>query len=152
MHNVDYNLVVGDLTKCVPINNSEVKALENKHRCYISHDYDKVGELKYIYSYDIDFGNDYSGEFEIESGINRETIIIQGEFKLNGVLHSINSPAEYSHETSMWYNKGLRHREDGPAFYDYFTGRKEWWLNDIKYSKENFIKRKRIDKINKVLE
>jgi hypothetical protein len=152
MQDIDYDLFVEELTECEPINTSEIKLLENKYMCYISHDYDKVGELQYIYSYDINFGNRYSGEFEIESGISRGTIIIQGEFKLNGVLHSINSPAEYSYETSMWYNKGLRHREDGPAFYDYFTGKKEWWLNDIKYSKADFIKRKRIDKINKVLE
>lgn len=151
MEDIDYGLFVEDLTECNSNNISEVKALENKYRCSISHDYDKVGELQYIYSYDIDFGNGYSGEFEIESGISRGTIILKGEFRLDDVLHSINSPAEYGDEVSWWYKNGSIHREDGPACFDNFTGREEWWLDDESYSKEDFINKKRIDKINKIL-
>lgn len=37
-------------------------------------------------------------------------------------------------------HKGKLHREDGPAI-EYANGDKLWWLNDILYSEEEFLRR-----------
>ena len=39
-----------------------------------------------------------------------------------------------------WFLNGKRHREDGPAI-EYCGGTKHWWLNDVKYTEEEFNKK-----------
>jgi len=36
-----------------------------------------------------------------------------------------------------WYLNGKYHREDGPAV-EYSTGHKEWWINGIEMSEQEF--------------
>ena len=49
-----------------------------------------------------------------------------------------------------WYQNGKRHREDGPAR-EYADGNKFWWLNDVKYSEQEWIIALRKIKLEKVL-
>ena len=50
-----------------------------------------------------------------------------------------NGLIEYPSGNKVWYKDGRLHRTDGPAFID-FSGYKEWWINGIEYSKEEFNK------------
>tara|TARA_R110002126_G_scaffold60959_4_gene158118 strand:- start:64 stop:306 length:243 start_codon:yes stop_codon:yes gene_type:complete len=43
----------------------------------------------------------------------------------------------YEGGTKYWLLCGQRHREDGPTI-EYPDGRKEWWLNGVEYSEEDF--------------
>lgn len=60
----------------------------------------------------------------------------------NGQLHRVNGPAFESKFVKIWYNEGQMHREDGPA-YENTNGKKEYWLNDLCYTKEEFDKKTR---------
>jgi hypothetical protein len=85
-------------------------------------------------------------------------------WKLNGRLHRIDGPAiEHSNGDTEWYLDGKTHREDGPAvnYINHFKawykngsvhrvdgpaiinndGSIEWWLNDYRYSKEEWFQR-----------
>lgn len=37
-----------------------------------------------------------------------------------------------------WFRDGKRHCEDGPAVINHKTGYKEWWLNGVQYSEEEW--------------
>lgn len=39
--------------------------------------------------------------------------------------------AEWLGWYNEWYLQGKRHRLDGPAVEDQYTGLQEWWVNDI---------------------
>jgi len=54
-----------------------------------------------------------------------------------GVTHRLDGPAIYSSGNKFWYKEGKRHRLDGPAE-EYNNGNKEYYIEDIKYSKEEF--------------
>jgi hypothetical protein len=41
--------------------------------------------------------------------------------------------------TKKWYLNGKRHREDGPAI-EYVDGDKQWWLNDVEYTKQEYYR------------
>ena len=54
-------------------------------------------------------------------------------------LHRKNGPAiEWANGDKAWLQHGLLHRDDGPAIV-HSGDKKEWWLNDKKYSKDEFI-------------
>mgnify|MGYP005849986747 CR=1 FL=1 len=45
---------------------------------------------------------------------------------------------------------GDLHRECGPAV-EYISGHKEWWLNGIEYSEQEYIKKMRLKKLEHIL-
>lgn len=53
---------------------------------------------------------------------------------LNGKVHSRHgSPAIITNNGySMWFEEGLLHRENAPAFVNYNTGIHEWWTHGVK--------------------
>jgi len=64
-----------------------------------------------------------------------------------GLLHRENGPAvERINGNRGWYINGKRHRENGPAI-EYGDGDKSWYLDDIYYTKEQYIKKIRLKKI-----
>ena len=64
------------------------------------------------------------------------------EWYLNGKLHREDGPAvEYTNGDNYWYLNGKLHREDGPAV-EYINGYKEWYLNGVKYSEEEYNKKR----------
>ena len=46
----------------------------------------------------------------------------------------------HDYGTKLWLLYGQRHREDGPAI-EYCHGSKEWFLNDVEYTEEDFNKK-----------
>jgi hypothetical protein len=62
---------------------------------------------------------------------------------INGKLHREDGPAiMLADGTKHWFIAGIRHREDGPAieyYGGYYVGYKEWYLNQVRMSKEEFI-------------
>lgn len=55
-------------------------------------------------------------------------------------LHRLNGPAHIT-DTFIWYlQKGKWHRENGPAII-WENGRQSYYLNDKKYSKEDYYKK-----------
>ena len=59
---------------------------------------------------------------------------------LNGELHRTDGPAtENNIGYKSWFINGKRHRVDGPAVE--FGANKEWWLNDKKYTEEEYNKK-----------
>ena len=58
---------------------------------------------------------------------------------------------EISPSGTFWRRKGKLHREDGPAV-EYANGTKEWWINDEKLTKGEFLKRKKGPCDGKVVE
>jgi len=60
------------------------------------------------------------------------------------LIHRIDGPAVMYNLTIEnttvyeWYKNGKKHREDGPAE-EWDDGFKEWWLNGIEYSKEEYL-------------
>ena len=73
-----------------------------------------------------------------EHKINRMNGIICEEWRLNGLLHRVDGPAEiYYRENGKiwwknWYLKGKRHRIDGPArisYIDDIVCDKTWYIN-----------------------
>jgi len=50
----------------------------------------------------------------------------------------------------VWYKDGLKHREDGPAI-EWKNGDKKWWLNNVQYTKQEWIIATRKIKIERVL-
>lgn len=64
-------------------------------------------------------------------------------------LHNDNGPAyikvDGTVRTEIWYRRGLKHRNDGPAVVIYTNGdtikHMAWWLNDIRYNYvDDFLK------------
>lgn len=54
---------------------------------------------------------------------------------LNGVPHSIDSPAVITEDgTKIWYQYGVKHRLKGPAV-EYSDGTKEWWVAGFRHRK-----------------
>lgn len=77
----------------------------------------------------------------------------------NGDLHRENGPAFIWYTGILeWYKNGLQHREDGPAVvYNVspeFIGcedeeeKDQYFLDDIEYTENEFIKEMRVRKIN----
>jgi len=73
-------------------------------------------------------------------------------WRVNGDLHREDGPAIkvkkgyynrydnwYHGIIEGWYRHGIRHREGGAAVI-YKDKRREWWLNGIKYTKEDYYK------------
>ncbi len=50
-----------------------------------------------------------------------------------------------------WYINGNRHREDGPAV-EYTNGNKEWYLNGIEYSEEEWLQEITKVKLKRILD
>jgi len=64
-------------------------------------------------------------------------------WKLNGRYHRSDGPAiEYEDGAREWRLKwwlnGKLHRTDGPAI-EHADGHREWWLNDKRYSFDNWL-------------
>ena len=58
----------------------------------------------------------------------------------NGVLHREDGPAiVYPGGNKCWYRNGKLHRTDGPA--SIFRGTRQWYLNGMRLSKEEFNQR-----------
>ena len=83
-------------------------------------------------------------------------------YYINGKKHREDGPAEITKTDSFWYKNDLRHREDGPAcvgingYESWFKNglrhredgpalidgdREEYWIDDVKITKEEFEKR-----------
>ena len=79
-----------------------------------------------------------NGKLHREDGPAIDYIDKKSWFK-NGLYHRENNlPAiEYIEGYKAWFVEGLRHREDGPAIIRR-SGIKEWYLNDIKYTEEEY--------------
>jgi hypothetical protein len=61
------------------------------------------------------------------------------EWYLNGKRHREDGPAiEYADGSKEWYLNGKRHREDGPALE--YRGNKYWYLSNVYYSEQDFLK------------
>jgi hypothetical protein len=59
----------------------------------------------------------------------------------NGQLHRINNPAaEYANGINWWCQYGKYHRLDGPAV-EGLNGYKAWYIENIKYTEEEFNKK-----------
>ncbi len=62
------------------------------------------------------------------------------EWYINGKRHRDNGPAfEYAAGAKVWWSNGQRHRDDGPACV--FLYSKEWFLNGMRYSQEEWFDR-----------
>ena len=60
----------------------------------------------------------------------------------DGLLHRLDGPATIWTDGSglrEFYKEGMRHNEKGPAITE--GEREEWWLDNINYSKEDFVKK-----------
>lgn len=68
------------------------------------------------------------------------------------IIHRDGGPAiEYASGTRGWYQNGKLHREDGPAI-DVVGGAKFWYLDDILYSKKEYINLlKEVDSLGPIL-
>lgn len=56
----------------------------------------------------------------------------------DGKIHRKGGPAiEYMFGDCYWYENGVCHREDGPAYENKTTGYKQWFLHGIQYTEEN---------------
>jgi hypothetical protein len=66
------------------------------------------------------------------------------EWRLNGKLHREDGPAiEWKSKRDLkyvWYLNGKIHREDGPAC-EFHSDKKEWWLDSVELTEEEFIKK-----------
>ena len=72
----------------------------------------------------------------------------------NGKRHREDGPAvEYSDGTKIWYINDKLHRDDGPAvvYGNEMSFSKEWWLDNVRYSEEEYKVELRQRNINKVL-
>jgi hypothetical protein len=59
-------------------------------------------------------------------------------YNANNEFHRIDGPAiEYANGTKSWWKNNKLHRLDGPAV-EYSDGYKEWYIEDIKYTEEEF--------------
>lgn len=43
--------------------------------------------------------------------------------------------------TQEWFLNNKLHREDGPAYSNFYGGAKEWWLNGIQYTESLWEKK-----------
>ena len=67
-----------------------------------------------------------------------------------GNLHREDGPAIVGgHNGNFWFNEGKLHRESGPAI-EYKNGSKCWYLADVEYSEQEYKKKMRLKKINKL--
>jgi hypothetical protein len=57
----------------------------------------------------------------------------------DGRCHREDGPAIISRDTRFWVYRSLNHRVDGPAI-EYVNGLKEWYIEGIKYTEEQFLK------------
>jgi hypothetical protein len=55
----------------------------------------------------------------------------------NGVLHREDGPGYETSDYKAFYINGKWHRENGPAI-EYYNGGKEWWINDIQYTEQEY--------------
>jgi hypothetical protein len=55
----------------------------------------------------------------------------------NGVLHREDGPGYETSDYKAFYINGELHRENGPAI-EYYNGGKEWWINDIQYTEQEY--------------
>lgn len=60
----------------------------------------------------------------------------------NSKLHCLEGPAISDPDHyEEWYVEGLRHRMNGPAYINFLTKEKEFWIQGQKYSEESFKKK-----------
>lgn len=76
------------------------------------------------------------------SGNNNGEIIISSESGRTNTIKLIDisnhyEVAKYLNGSMFWYLNNIRHREDGPAIL-YPDGYKEWWLNGLKLTENEF--------------
>lgn len=72
-----------------------------------------------------------------------------------GLPHNENGPAWQHENDKEYFVNGKRHRVDGPAV-EHEDGHKEWFINGIEYTKEEFqqwlIKKEMNEKLKTTLE
>jgi hypothetical protein len=70
----------------------------------------------------------------------------------NGKFHRKDGPAiEWANGSGKeWYLNGDLHREGGPAV-EWANGYKEWWINDIQYTEQEYKIEMRSIKLTKIL-
>ena len=86
----------------------------------------------------------------------KKTIYPNGtvQYYQNDKLHREDGPAiEFEDGSVQWYKNNLLHREDGPAVIKYdYTGKIafiEYYLDDINYTKEEWMLKLRKNKLKK---
>jgi len=57
---------------------------------------------------------------------------------LNGKLHRDNGPAHQCNSCTQWRQNGNLHKTDGPAYIYHTTGEESYYLEGVKYSKEDW--------------
>jgi hypothetical protein len=72
--------------------------------------------------------------------ITKDDGTIEYRHKKTGKLHNKFGWAKYSNRSKLWFINGKLHREGNPAVI-YFNGSKEWYLNDIRYSENEYYTR-----------
>lgn len=88
---------------------------------------------------------DYKPVYDADGTLREEGWYIKG----TGIVHNENGPAWIAyfgeHNTYIWGRHGLLHRLDGPAYYrirvsDGLVFNEEYWINSVRYTKEEFDK------------
>lgn len=69
-----------EITASYPNEGDEVRLIENKNNCSITLSVEKHNALQYTYYFDVDFKNKGTYCVEIESGINRGTVVNSAEW------------------------------------------------------------------------
>jgi hypothetical protein len=69
----------------------------------------------------------------------------------SGQLHRTDGPALENNYSKYWFINGKLHREDGPAI-EYSTGDKSWYLNDIRYTEDQYHQEVIELKLNRLVE
>jgi len=59
---------------------------------------------------------------------------------LNGMFHREDGPArEFANGSNEWFIHGRLHRVDGPAINWVVSGDKEWWLDGIEMTEQEWL-------------
>lgn len=63
----------------------------------------------------------------------------------SGQLHRTDGPAVIDNGSKHWFQNCIRHRTDGPAI-ERADGTKEWWIDGVKLTEEEFLARIILDR------
>ena len=106
----------------------------------------KVGKNKYYWEGDI-LMIEEEKEWKIFTGIIEYPNSKQ--WYENGKRHRTDGPADIRSGEEIWYYGGKRHRLNGPAV---IRGNfKEYWINGMRFDKDDWIKMARKIKLEKLL-
>lgn len=90
-----------------------------------------VHSIAYYIKHKFESVNDYPSYIEFK----KDSILLD---KFNIKTDDIKDKSKW--KLSIWHKAGLKHREDGPAYIDYQSNIKKWYLYDKEYSLEEYKK------------